>query len=1219
MDSQEPTKKQNEPTRKSGSEEPNEPTRKAGVGNDNEPTRKASSDSSNESTRKAGSGSSNESTHKASSNIETGEDYLTTKKAKSIQESLLHAGDRSKIFDSFELKGITYNRVETISTNTGEGQIYLVETTIQGRNHQFVLKLYNRIVDDEMRTEFEQTITEILSRVTTIDNYNIVKVFDYGKCSVCDGKPILEREYELMEYLRGGTLNDVFPVKKLLTEEQILKFAYEAASALNACHKKRFIHMDMKPKNLFFRDEKRTDLVLGDFGISVLFADGRDYAIITKQERTPSYAPPEFYIAIDGIINVTPKADFYSLGITLMEAWNGINPFVDMKGNERKILEKKQDELSYDKSIPERLLTLVRGLTRRKESNRWGFEQIERWYKGETVEVIAETSTERDEADKKFPFDIAQGLYASTPEQMAMLLFENEEKGTRFLYKGEISNWLRKKIKDINLAIIIDEICEEKYPNKDKQNVGLLVAAWTLDKNLPFKAADGQVYTSFEELAKLYYRNIDQYKEALSKPDDRFYAYLDIHGQKDLAKKLLDCYAKTKDKLLAIHNVIYTLSPAFPWFLKLTKNGIKACKNETEIVDSFISEYSDWTDDTRNSFLDGRFLAWLNHRANVTKEFTLYNAVNNWLKDPTSGLYSRLFGIMLNLRPDLSYMLELPGDSTYCYKATDIGAKINEYIDIVFRQGKRNESEENELYQLAQLNGWMYVYLKNRNMGALLANKNAYFDLKKNGEKTSFYGEVVGEYKFISACGCKPWYYFPKADKKVTTLDELKSIPREEVREQLKNGVLREWLTLHFQENPHKKYTVEEFERATVDYTNFVGSYDPDNIAYARFVYAQNQVKDKIGGTTRNYKLFTTLRILFVTLMTLPTLVLIFLLFKDGIPVSENPLPGKFWDVSFWYYLIVGGIIFLYYLFSGGLVVGLSCAAVFSIVIYYIVYIIAAILTPVFTYVIIGILALMFGLCLYKAWGAVSSIKQIKHTLNPNNFQLSCVEPLYFAYQSNDEYFYGSTFETLDNFNNSRKYYMKRLLKWSIPGIILFAGLLVAFFMLHPNYNAAFKEKIELQNRVKFMQSLGGTWYGKVDKVETSLVLVIGEFDVSGTFKVNTKKPYSGTFSGIMNADDRKFIQTEGELNYRYKGTITGEFTEDWSKLTVVYSAATGTRKMEIEYTRDQGTSTSTGSANSTPAQNKLANVQPANNNTSQTQPTIVAGKQEEQAAEKQG
>ena len=214
--------------------------------------------------------------------------------------------------DYFTLKGEKYHNQKCLSDNTGEAQVFLVDKD----GSDYVLKVYYPNFDVNKK---------LLQAIHNLDFEMIVSLIDYGKTYV-EGK---HRYYELMEYLRGGSLANYHLNGNM---DKFRRIALQGAAALAYCHGNNILHKDVKPSNFFFRDREHTELVLGDFGISSLLEqDGKSHR--TTQARTPIYAAPEMYAdVIDGVVEITPAADFYSLGITLMALWLDGNP---MSSNER--------------------------------------------------------------------------------------------------------------------------------------------------------------------------------------------------------------------------------------------------------------------------------------------------------------------------------------------------------------------------------------------------------------------------------------------------------------------------------------------------------------------------------------------------------------------------------------------------------------------------------------------------------------------------------------------------------------------------------------------------------------------------------------------------------------------------------------------------------------------------------------------------------------------
>ena len=116
----------------------------------------------------------------------------------------------------FLLKGRMYRSIKCLSDNSGEAQVFLVE----GEEGQRVLKVYYP----------NFTIKKTLMRIIqNIGMEMIVRIYDYGKTYV-DGK---NRDYELMEYLRGGSLNSYDLDGDF---NQFRRIALQAAAALAYCH-----------------------------------------------------------------------------------------------------------------------------------------------------------------------------------------------------------------------------------------------------------------------------------------------------------------------------------------------------------------------------------------------------------------------------------------------------------------------------------------------------------------------------------------------------------------------------------------------------------------------------------------------------------------------------------------------------------------------------------------------------------------------------------------------------------------------------------------------------------------------------------------------------------------------------------------------------------------------------------------------------------------------
>ncbi len=124
--------------------------------------------------------------------------------------------------------------------------------------------------------------------------------------------------YVVLEHLSAGDLRRRMAAG--LTTVRALDILHQLAVVLADVHAAGFVHMDVKPENIFFRDDRT--LVLIDFNISTPFGG------VARSARgdvlgSPFYMSPEQGrgLPVDG------RSDLYSAGVILFEMLTGERPF----------------------------------------------------------------------------------------------------------------------------------------------------------------------------------------------------------------------------------------------------------------------------------------------------------------------------------------------------------------------------------------------------------------------------------------------------------------------------------------------------------------------------------------------------------------------------------------------------------------------------------------------------------------------------------------------------------------------------------------------------------------------------------------------------------------------------------------------------------------------------------------------------------------------------
>lgn len=129
--------------------------------------------------------------------------------------------------------------------------------------------------------------------------------------------------YMVMEYVKGSTLEDALKSKTIQGEEELKRILFAILEGLERIHNGGYIHRDIKPDNIYLREDETP--VLLDFG-SARQAIGAQTRTLTALV-SPGYAPLEQYDnSTDGERKQGPWTDIYALGATLFRAIVGKGP-----------------------------------------------------------------------------------------------------------------------------------------------------------------------------------------------------------------------------------------------------------------------------------------------------------------------------------------------------------------------------------------------------------------------------------------------------------------------------------------------------------------------------------------------------------------------------------------------------------------------------------------------------------------------------------------------------------------------------------------------------------------------------------------------------------------------------------------------------------------------------------------------------------------------------
>lgn len=144
-----------------------------------------------------------------------------------------------------------------------------------------------------------------------LNHSNIVSVFDAGEAE--------HQYYIVMEHIVGGDLTK--KIQKGITIYESVKAIKQIATALSFAHSKGYVHRDVKPDNILFREDGTA--VLTDFGIAKATTATTKMTAVGMAIGSPHYMSPEQARGkeLDG------RSDMYSLGVVFYEMLTGGKPF----------------------------------------------------------------------------------------------------------------------------------------------------------------------------------------------------------------------------------------------------------------------------------------------------------------------------------------------------------------------------------------------------------------------------------------------------------------------------------------------------------------------------------------------------------------------------------------------------------------------------------------------------------------------------------------------------------------------------------------------------------------------------------------------------------------------------------------------------------------------------------------------------------------------------
>lgn len=799
--------------------------------------------------------------------------------------------------DKITLAGITYTIDKVLSDTTGEGEIF----KLSNGGNVYVLKLYYPGYAPDM--EVEKVLKESAGTGVLVD------IIEYGTTEYRGES----RFFELMPFYGGG---EPKPGTMRGNPDKLKATALGMIMAIKTAHDHKLLHKDIKPNNFLYTDGSHTGMVLADFGLAQPFAykDGKFEIVSYSQARTSIYAAPELYAntlqLASGQVEVRffdEKSDYFSLGVSLLTLWIGEQPLQAIGEYDLNRLKRRETgTLPIPDDMPSDIARLINGLTTPNPMKRWAFDEFTRWLKGE--EVAIDGYEKEATTGLHIVYIGSKGQTAESLEDLATFMLDDRKLAANYLTSGKISKWLEEAGYP-ELVAQIDEIVKKTYASNPQAAV--TAVTYLLDPTLPYISPRGKALRTQQEIAADIVADNSAYGDEIQQRDSALYIYFNALGAPHFADKFVP--EAKKNIVFAIWRLVFTLDPSqsFP-VLDPATHRYTEVNTVAELLDTFavLPPYAWDNDKTGYGALltDEAFIQWLAHRdpalaGKIKSKLMPYEKME---KKPRQLYYYALY----LLDPSRPFELENSVETKH-QTAEELTRKVNLDYLCYYVAGRVETPNPDFLILPEQLmdcrDNRLYFYLKSKEVYQEKIDYIHYafdFNIKEHKNSTGPYDKDVAFFKAAKALAGEAQYAFviDGTPKVIYNLDDLKEIPLEAQKEELRNGKMKAWLAVQYHEDPFADLSQQyAYEELLSDYTWHLNDIDDEEKVVERYTDASMEI---IGREERIKKLLWSnyiCRALFCLFIVLPLLGLGTYVAINGCATFAKPSP-------FWHYLLIGFI-----------------------------------------------------------------------------------------------------------------------------------------------------------------------------------------------------------------------------------------------------------------------------------------------------------------------
>lgn len=327
-----------------------------------------------------------------------------------------------------------------------------------------------------------------LPYMKSIDSNNILKLVEYGHISIKDTDEVV------LIYNRptGPRADEFIEGAEKLSEDDFRSLVVSLLSACNELKTFGLTHRAIRLDNVFFKDNSRKELVLGDCLASF-----------------PSVYQPLVYETVENILcppqsrgNGNFEQDIYAAGVVLL-ALALQHPITSelsaFELSRQKLKNNSFGFLSNNEKIPNYVSVILKTMLDDNSEMRCDYNAVINYFEGKTLNLA-----QADSISKSNKALIINGEKCYTRKNAALAILNNPDFGLEVIQSGKLSEWLKNGLENEKLYNKLSMVINTE---KENPNKSLLLAKTCiyLDSSLPLKCGDSFIFP--EGIAKTIFYN----------------------------------------------------------------------------------------------------------------------------------------------------------------------------------------------------------------------------------------------------------------------------------------------------------------------------------------------------------------------------------------------------------------------------------------------------------------------------------------------------------------------------------------------------------------------------------------------------------------------------------------------------------------------------------------------------------------------------------------